>query len=302
MDTSAVEPERAFATFAEARITIERYTMQINSVIILRKITTKFSTVSHKLDNDDLSLIERLYDNELRTKNIFSVLNSVSSKYIHKPDVYNTVSRQCKRKLQDLSEVELLLKTLCDDDNIVGNIALNDVYNDEQDQDDEFIQAVFWAYHDSISEFAVEKDVLIINATYKTNRFSMPLIVICSVDQFGSTYPLAFTLVYSEKQDFYIWILQQLSKVLIVFTGNTQIETIITDRELALIISSKKYSSEQKIKKNNLIAFKTVSIDNTANCDKLKMPEFKCKHGWPPKTDTVKQNSNNNAVRLCLPE
>ncbi|RIB14112.1 hypothetical protein C2G38_2196080 [Gigaspora rosea] len=177
MDASTVKSGCDFTTFAKACATIESYTMQTNSVIILEKTTknsdnsyrqalfvckkqgkyrerndeyttkrtgcpfaiginyrkrakkyvitklclehnhnvclsaTKFSTVSRKLDNDDLGLIEKLYNNELRTKDIFSVLNSVSSKYIHKPDVYNTVSHQRKQKLQGLNEIELLLKT-----------------------------------------------------------------------------------------------------------------------------------------------------------------------------------------------
>ena len=64
------------------------------------------------------------------------------------------------------------------------------------------------------------RDVLIVDATYKTNRFSMPLIVICSVDRFGSTYPLAFVLVYSETVDFYSWVMQQLNKALTELTGN----------------------------------------------------------------------------------
>ncbi|CAG8563728.1 7053_t:CDS:2, partial [Scutellospora calospora] len=157
--------------------------------------TTKFSTVVRKLDKDDLGLVEKLYDNRLRTKDIFSVLNSVSSRYIHKPDAYNAVSRQRKRKLQGLSEIELLFKTLRDDKSIVGNIALKDAYNNERDQNGEFIQAIFWAYHNSILEFSVGKDVLIIDATYKTN----------SIDRFGSTYPLAFALVYSETQEFYTY-------------------------------------------------------------------------------------------------
>ncbi|CAG8801461.1 34859_t:CDS:1, partial [Gigaspora margarita] len=92
---------------------------------------TKFSTVSRKLDNDDLGWIEKLYDNGLRTKDRFSVLNSLSLKYIYKPDVYNAVSRQRKQKLQSLNEIELLLKTLHDDDSIVGNIALKNAYNNE---------------------------------------------------------------------------------------------------------------------------------------------------------------------------
>ncbi|CAG8635989.1 20081_t:CDS:2, partial [Racocetra persica] len=212
IDTSTVESGRPFTTFAEAYTTIEKYTMQTNSVIILEKTTknsdnkkyggkneefitkrtecpfaiglnyykctneyvimksylehnhdiclsaTKFSTIIRKLDDDDLGLVEKLYDNGLRTKDIFSVLNSVSSKYIHKPDVYNAVSRQRKRKLQGLTEIELLLKTLCDDESIIGNIALKTVYNSERDQDGEFIQAVFWAYHASLSEFTIGKD------------------------------------------------------------------------------------------------------------------------------------------------
>ncbi|CAG8778695.1 17977_t:CDS:2, partial [Cetraspora pellucida] len=97
---------------------------------------TKFSTVIRKLDNNDLGLVEKLYDNGLRTKDIFSVLNSVSSKYIHKPDVYNAVSHQHK----------LLLKTLHDNESIIENIVLKTAYNSERDQDGEFIQAVFWAY------------------------------------------------------------------------------------------------------------------------------------------------------------
>ncbi|CAG8826655.1 17364_t:CDS:2 [Gigaspora margarita] len=63
----------------------------------------------------------------------------------------------------------------------------------------------------------------------------MPLLVICSIDRFGSTYPLAFALVYSETVDFYCSVMQQLNKVLIELTGNAQVATIITDRELALM-------------------------------------------------------------------
>ncbi|CAG8595262.1 1075_t:CDS:1, partial [Racocetra persica] len=63
----------------------------------------------------------------------------------------------------------------------------------------------------------------------------MSLIAICDIDRFGSTYPLAFVLIYLETQDFYTWVLQQLNKVLIVFTGNVEVATIITDYKLALM-------------------------------------------------------------------
>ncbi|CAG8453364.1 19850_t:CDS:2 [Racocetra fulgida] len=67
--------------------------------------TTKFSTIAWKLDKDNLDLVEKLYDN-------------------------------CK--LQGLSEIELLLKTLYDDESIVANIEIKNAFNNERDQD-EFI-------------------------------------------------------------------------------------------------------------------------------------------------------------------
>ncbi|CAG8711571.1 19949_t:CDS:2, partial [Gigaspora rosea] len=50
------------------------------------------------------------------------------------------------------------------------------------------------------------------------------------------------------------------------------------------------------VEKSNLNVFKTISIDNAANCDKLKIPAVKCGPGRPPKTDAINQNSNNNGL------
>ncbi|CAG8809629.1 7808_t:CDS:1 [Cetraspora pellucida] len=99
----------------------------------------KFSTIVCKLDKDDLGLIESLHDNGLRTKDIFSVLASVSSKYIHKPNIYNAVSCQYQHKLQGLNEIKMLFKTLYSDENIIEYAALKDVYGTERDQDSEFV-------------------------------------------------------------------------------------------------------------------------------------------------------------------
>ncbi|CAG8634634.1 9419_t:CDS:2, partial [Dentiscutata heterogama] len=196
IDNSILEPEHTFATFAKACATIEQYVAQTKAVIIISKMTKnsdnsdyrqalfacekqgkycrtndvyKTNTVVRKFDKDDLGLIERLHDNRLRTKDIFSILAS--------------------------------------------------------------------AYRSAFSEFTIARNVLIVDATYKMNRISMPLVVICSIDRFGSTYPLAFALVYFETKNYYSWVMQQLNKALTMLTGNAQVATFITDREIALIIA-----------------------------------------------------------------
>ncbi|CAG8806225.1 27679_t:CDS:2, partial [Gigaspora margarita] len=252
MDIGILEIGSLFDTFAKACAAIKNYATKTNTVLILDTISknpdehnyeicleaTKFSTTIRKFDQNDFELIEKLSDDGLQTKDIFLVLNSVSSKYVYKPDIYNAMSCQCQCKLQGLSKIEVLLKTLKNDNNIIGDIAIKPVYNDEHDQNGEFIQAIFWAYHNAIHEVAIAKDVLIIDTTYKTNRFSIPLVVICSIDHFGSLYPLAYAFIYSETRDFYCWIMQQLNKVLTILTSDAHITTIITNRKLVLMATT----------------------------------------------------------------
>ncbi|CAG8794542.1 15048_t:CDS:1 [Racocetra fulgida] len=105
--------------------------------------TRKFSINMRKMDQNELGTIEDLHNKGLRTKDIYTILASMSSKYIHKRDVYNAVDRQRQQKLQGLNEIEMLLKTLEHDENIIASIATKPVYNDERDQDGSFIQAIF---------------------------------------------------------------------------------------------------------------------------------------------------------------
>ncbi|CAG8780630.1 24389_t:CDS:1 [Cetraspora pellucida] len=92
---------------------------------------TKFSSVIRKLNQNDLGLIEKLHNDKLRTKDIFSILNSVSTKYIHEPNIYNAISCQWQLKLQGLSEIKMLLKNLHEDKNIINDIALKNAFNNE---------------------------------------------------------------------------------------------------------------------------------------------------------------------------
>ncbi|CAG8808801.1 17988_t:CDS:1, partial [Racocetra fulgida] len=80
----------------------------------------KFSINMRKLDQNELGVIEELHNNGLRTKDIYTVLAFVSSKYVHKCDIYNAVGRQRQQKLQGLNKIEMLLRTLQNDKNIMA--------------------------------------------------------------------------------------------------------------------------------------------------------------------------------------
>ncbi|CAG8767940.1 20049_t:CDS:2, partial [Racocetra fulgida] len=132
--------EQIFSTFAKVCSTVESYAMQTNTVIILGKTTKNvngsYQQVSFVCEKQgEYNGTKELHDNGLRTRDIFSVLSSISSKYIHKHNVYNAISQQRLQKLQGLSEIKMLLKTLHNDENIIAAVAMRPLYNNECDQD-----------------------------------------------------------------------------------------------------------------------------------------------------------------------
>ena len=61
---------------------------------ILTPDILKFSPNIRKLDLYKLSQIKQIYNSNIRTKDIVSIISIISNKYIYKKDIYNTVTRQ----------------------------------------------------------------------------------------------------------------------------------------------------------------------------------------------------------------
>ena len=53
-------------------------------------------------------------------------------------------------------------------------------------------------------------DIIIIDATYKKNRFNLPLVNIIGIDNYGHNILLAFGLLTNEKTESYSWLFQEL--------------------------------------------------------------------------------------------
>ena len=55
-------------------------------------------------------------------------------------------------------------------------------------------------------------DIAIVNATYRRNRFNLPLVDICSINNFGRTIILGFALMDNEKYLSYKWLFEKLEE------------------------------------------------------------------------------------------
>jgi hypothetical protein len=71
------------------------------------------------------------------------------------------------------------------------------------------LERIFWISKSGKEKYRQFHDVLEIDATYKTNRFGMPLVLFTVIDNHGVTILSAGCLLSNEKFDSYLWAFQQ---------------------------------------------------------------------------------------------
>ena len=93
---------------------------------------------------------------------------------------------------------------------------------------------LFWTHPVNIEILCAFPHVLIMDCTYKTNRYRFPLLQIVGVTSTNMTFFVAYVYMNAEKEDNYTWALTALSSLL---DDNCLPSVIVTDRELSLMNS-----------------------------------------------------------------
>ncbi|GAU10750.1 hypothetical protein TSUD_425190, partial [Trifolium subterraneum] len=97
----------------------------------------------------------------------------------------------------------------------------------------EYLQDIFFAHPRSLSLFNSFPTVLVMDSTYKTNKYNMPLFEIVGFTSTERTYNVGFAWLTNEKEDNFIWALQQLRSL--VRNEGSLPKVILTDRDTALM-------------------------------------------------------------------
>ncbi|GKA75216.1 FAR1-related sequence 5-like protein [Tanacetum coccineum] len=111
----------------------------------------------------------------------------------------------------------------------VHDFSTNDVTNE--------LKALFFVHPTSFKIWRAFPHVLMIDATYKTNKYNMPFVEIVGVTSTGKTFCIAFAFISEEKMDNYKWVLECLKLTL---DECMLPRVIITDRDLALMNACEK--------------------------------------------------------------
>ncbi|XP_012853746.1 PREDICTED: protein FAR1-RELATED SEQUENCE 11-like [Erythranthe guttata] len=94
------------------------------------------------------------------------------------------------------------------------------------------VQDVMFAHPDSIKLLQLFPYVILMECTYKTNRYEMPLLEIIGVTPVGRNFTIAVAFMSREDGDTYAWTLRCLRDILPI---GIEPEVILTDRELGLL-------------------------------------------------------------------
>ena len=96
--------------------------------------------------------------------------------------------------------------------------------------EDGSLENLFWCDRQSRIEYKTFGHVLVFDTTYKCNAYNKPLIMLAGVNHNRKTIPFGCALVVHEKEESFIWVLEQL-----VEAGDGQkLEMILTDGDKAM--------------------------------------------------------------------
>ncbi len=90
------------------------------------------------------------------------------------------------------------------------------------------VDYVFFMHQSSVNMCQTFDTVFLLDCTYKTNKFGMPLLNVVGITSTYVTFNAGFTFLHTKNEEAYAWVLEQFSEVVTP-------KVLCTDRELALM-------------------------------------------------------------------
>ncbi len=132
-------------------------------------------------------------------------------------EIYNELVAARAEELSDRRSIEALVEL----------ISCSDYFNKVRLVEG-VVDYVFFMHQSSVSMCQTFGTVFLLNCTYKTNKFGMPLLNVVGIMSTYATFNVGFTFLHAENEETYAWVLEQFSEVVIP-------KDLYTDQKLALM-------------------------------------------------------------------
>ena len=140
-------------------------------------------------------------------------------------DIYNVKQAIRRKALGYLSPIQSLLNALEKE---------NWFYKYETTPISKEITHLFFVEKNTVDILKENSEVLLMDCTYKTNKYKLPLLVIVGHTSLGTSFYVGFAFMTKEKEADYLWVLSALHTYFI--EKNILLPTVIvTDRDLGLM-------------------------------------------------------------------
>ena len=140
-------------------------------------------------------------------------------------DIYNAKKAIRKQKLGRYTPTQALLKVLHHRRWFV-KVKLRKQINE--------VKRMFFVDKNVAKILSQNSEVLIMDCTYKTNRYKMPLMTIAGQTSLETTFLIGFGFIFNEKESNYAWVIEQI-KSLYRSLGLKDSNVVVTDRDEALV-------------------------------------------------------------------
>jgi hypothetical protein len=138
-----------------------------------------------------------------RPRDIYNVVQGMTPDRINQMDLRNRITIAKRALHNGQSPTNALLSQLQDE----GFIAK--ACYDENNH----ITAFLFAHKESLAYLSAFPDLLLLDCTYKTNRYNMPLLDIIGVDSCNKTFCVAFALLSGESELDFLWAIESLKSI-----------------------------------------------------------------------------------------
>jgi hypothetical protein len=178
---------------------------------------------ARRLDQESRARVQEMSLAGIRPRDIANALRQSNPEQpIISKTVYNARDQVRRENLDGRTPIQALFDELKD-----GDFE----YDYKQNQDGQLTH-LFFAHPTSILLTRKYSSVLLMDCTYKTNKFRMPLLNVVGLTCFNTTFFACFIFLKNEKKEDYEWALTCVARL---FVDSERPKVIVTDRELALI-------------------------------------------------------------------
>ncbi|KAC9183977.1 hypothetical protein E3N88_46217 [Mikania micrantha] len=177
-----------------------------------------------RLNENETRLVEQLSNQNMLPRDILAAVKDQNPENVSNlRNIYN--ARRKLRIGQNTGEtpIQVLFSTLQRN---------NFIYQTQDDASTDVVEQIFFIHQTSYNIWRAFPHVLLIDTTYKTNKYNMPFVQIVGVTSTHKTFSVAHAFISKEREENFVWVLQNLKDTL---QQCMEPRVIVTDRELALI-------------------------------------------------------------------